>query len=366
MISSSIAPPKHIPVLDGWRAFAILMLLWGHGTRGWIHLPFNSGFCAVNFFFVLSGFLITYRLLTDYSIDDQIQFRKFYIRRIFRILPPALLYLAVVSLLGLLRVIPVWPGEVFSALLFSRNYVGIPPGQPLGTGWFTGHFWSLAVEEHFYLLWPIALQLAKPKRAKWVAVGGIVLCAIWRYTAWNFGIGSLPGAPFYFRTDIRFDALLIGSLLGICYADSGVRNKLSQLIPQRDTVIIFGLYVWVLLRMFEPADLKELFLVAGLLAVTSLHPDSWVGIILQLAPIRWIGRISYSLYIWQQLFLTPGTRPLGFLNRTPVDIAATFCVAALSFYLVETPMIKLGYKLSKRLATSKPVCCVASAERRIS
>lgn len=361
MTSSSIGPPKHIAALDGWRAFAILMLLWGHGTRGWIHLPFNTGFCAVNFFFVLSGFLITYRLLTDYSVDQNIQFRKFYIRRIFRILPPAFLYLGVVLLLGLLGKIPVWAGEVVSGALFSRNYVGIPAGHAAGTGWFTGHFWSLAVEEHFYLLWPVALHLAKPKRAKWVAIGGIVACAAWRFGALHFGLGSLPNVPFYFRTDTRFDALLIGSLLGVCYADTALRKTLSQLVARRDTAIILGLYVWVLLRMFEPADLKELFLVAGLLAVTSLHPESWLGTILQFAPIRWIGRISYSLYIWQQLFLTPeGLKPLGLLNRTPIDIVATFCLATLSFYLVEMPMINLGYRLSRRSESSKLVPSVVA------
>jgi peptidoglycan/LPS O-acetylase OafA/YrhL len=354
MTSSSIGPPKHIAVLDGWRAFAISMLLWGHGTRGWMTLPFNTGFCAVNFFFVLSGFLITYRLLTDYSVDENIQFRKFYIRRVFRILPPALLYLAVILSLGLAHIIPVWRGEVLSAAFFSRNYVGVPSNLAAGTGWFTGHFWSLAVEEHFYLLWPVALHLAKPKRAKWVAIGGIAACAAWRYVAWNFGIGSLQGVPFYFRTDTRFDALLIGSLLGVLYADSRLRDRLSQLIAQRDTLVIFGLYFWVLFRMFEPADLKELFLVAGLLAVTSLHSQSWLGSILQLAPIRWIGRISYSLYIWQQLFLTPeGLTPLGRLNAPIINILATFVLASLSFYLIETPMIAMGYRLSRRQTHAK-------------
>jgi peptidoglycan/LPS O-acetylase OafA/YrhL len=277
-------------------------------------------------------------------------------------LPPAFLYLGVVFIKGLRGKNTVWPGEIVSAALFSRNYVGIPEGHAAGTGWFSGHFWSLAVEEHFYLLWPVALQLAKPKRAKWVAVGGILGCAAWRFGALHFGLGSLPNVPFYFRTDTRFDALLIGSLLGVCYADTALRSTLSKLVTRRDTAVILGLYIWVLVRMFEPADWKELFLVAGLLAVTSLHPESWLGTILQLAPIRWIGRISYSLYIWQQLFLTPeGLRPLGSFNKTPIDIVATFCLATLSFYLVETPMINLGYRLSKRLSSTEPAPVAASA-----
>jgi peptidoglycan/LPS O-acetylase OafA/YrhL len=339
-------PPKHIPTLDGWRAVAITMLLYGHAVGYAIPLPFNPGFCGVNLFFVLSGFLITHRLMTDYSDGKRIQFRKFYIRRVFRILPPAFAYLICIFLLGIWGAIPRWDKGILGAALFLRNYTAAPQTVEAAS-WFTGHFWSLAVEEHFYLFWPLALYLAGRRRARWVAISGILLCSGWRYVAWNYGITAGLDVPFYFRTDTRFDAVLVGSLLGLLYSEQRTRTVLEKLVTKRDTTVLLALYIWVLWRMFRPADLKELLLVAGLLAVTALHPRTWLGRVLNLGPICWIGRMSYSLYIWQELFLTPVRgRPLGLLNTFPFNIVATFIMAALSFYLLEVPMIKMGYKLT--------------------
>ncbi|MGE5109992.1 MAG: acyltransferase family protein [Acidobacteriaceae bacterium] len=350
-------PPKHIPTLDGWRAVAILMLLYGHAFGFAIRLPFNPAFCGVNLFFVLSGFLITYRLLTDYTKDGNVQFSKFYIRRVFRILPPAFTYLLCIYVLGIAGILPRWDRGIIAAALFARNYVSTPDNVQIA-GWFTGHFWSLAIEEHFYLLWPLALHLAGMRRAKWVAVAGIVICFVWRLSAWHYGLGSSLNIPFYFRTDTRFDALLVGSLFGLAYASERTRTTLSNLLTKRDTTVLLILYGIVLLRMFEPADLKELFLVGCMLAVTSLHPTSWLGKFLSLRPMRWIGQISYSLYIWQQLLLGEGHQIFGRLGTFPLNILATLTFATLSFYTVERFAIKAGY----RLTAAKPkTACVTEA-----
>ena len=339
-------PPKHIPTLDGWRAVAILMLLYGHAFGFAARLPFNPAFCGVNLFFVLSGFLITYRLLTDYTQDGKIQFLKFYIRRVFRILPPAFTYLLCIFVLGMAGILPRWDRGVIAAALFARNYVSTPDNAQAAS-WFTGHFWSLAIEEHFYLLWPLALHLAGMRKAKRVAIAGIVICFVWRFLAWNYALGPSLNVPFYFRTDTRFDALLVGSLAGIIYSNEHTRAMLSSLLTKNDSSVVLILYGIVLWRMFKPADLKELFLVACMLAVTSLHPTSWLGKFLSIRPMRWLGQISYSLYIWQQLFLGEGHRLLGWLNTFPFNLLAALTVATFSFYSVERFAIKAGYRITE-------------------
>ena len=169
----------YIPTLDGWRAIAILMVLVDHalffGFRAsrvalW-PVPPALGLHGVNLFFALSGFLITSRLLEEWRVTGAISLRGFYIRRAFRILPAALLVLAATATLGLVGLIPVSRMEVLGAVFFFRNYL---PGAsyPDATGFFTEHYWSLAVEEHFYLAWPALLLLTLRKRwAPWTTTG---------------------------------------------------------------------------------------------------------------------------------------------------------------------------------------------------
>jgi len=132
------------------------------------------------------------------------------------------------------------------------------------------------------------------------------------------------------------------------YADGGGRAVLARFIRKRDMLPLLVLYFLVLFTMYELGSIKELLLVAAMLTLTVLHPDVWLGRILELAPVRWVGRISYSLYIWQQLFLVlpEGGRPLHALNIFPLNLILTFVVASLSYRLIERPMIRLGYRIT--------------------
>jgi len=343
---------QYIPTLDGWRAVAILMVLFSHGLELSNRLPFEIGFSGVNIFFVLSGILITERLLADYTVDGRIQFKKFYIRRACRILPPVFVYLAVISVLGFgFHLFPLWKWEIVGSALFARNYILVPHNGHALYGWFTGHFWSLAVEEHYYLLWPLVIHIAGKSRARWAAILGACICALWRFIGWGHGISQgylLDRVPYFFRTDVRLDGLLLGSLIGLLYADGGGRAVLARFIRKRDMLPLLVLYFLVLFTMYELGSIKELLLVAAMLTLTVLHPDVWLGRILELAPVRWVGRISYSLYIWQQLFLVwpEGGRPLHALNIFPLNLILTFVVASLSYRLIERPMIRLGYRIT--------------------
>jgi len=147
---------SRFPALDGWRAIAIGLVMWHHATTGFYaneDLYYNTsksqlGAFGVDIFFGLSGLLISALLLEEYSQKGSISLAGFYTRRIFRILPPCFAFLLMAVLLGLIQS----PLELASCLAFFRNYLPVSLG-----GYYTGHLWSLAVEEHFYLLWPAVL-----------------------------------------------------------------------------------------------------------------------------------------------------------------------------------------------------------------
>src|SRR4051812_354276 len=157
----------YIPTLDGWRAIAILGVMASHAGHSYSEAYGRESFFdriaagthGVNLFFAISGLLITSRLLEEWDNTGSVSLRRFYTRRAFRILPPALLYLACVALLGVFGFLPMVREEFLAATLFFRNYLPVILG-PNGAGFFTSHYWSLGVEEHFYLFWPALLLVA--------------------------------------------------------------------------------------------------------------------------------------------------------------------------------------------------------------
>jgi peptidoglycan/LPS O-acetylase OafA/YrhL len=331
-----LAVDRHyIPTLDGWRAVAIVAVLCCHA--GWptaVLAPYGA--MGVSVFFALSGFLITRRLMVERRID----LRGFYRRRAFRILPPIMVYLAVLAVLGLgWRVIPMDGGQLLASLLFSRNYW-------TATGWYTGHFWSLAVEEHFYLIWPVLLSIAGFRRARWIAPGLALTVAGWRFTDLHYGWiarfdpalrGSLA------RTDYRLDTLLFGCVVALIWDDARVQALLRRV--GGSGLALVAAAIAVCCQVWTPPG--YLTLVAALMtllpAATVAKPASWLGRFLELPQLVWVGRMSYSLYIWQQLFLPP--RAVGIWQRAPWNLAGIFACAAFSYYVVERPAIAFGRRL---------------------
>ncbi|MBV8782143.1 MAG: acyltransferase, partial [Phycisphaerae bacterium] len=153
--SASSSSPKRIESLDGLRALAIVLVLAFHMresgafAHAWINAVAAKGQFGVEIFFVLSGFLITMLLLREEQKHGRIDLKMFYIRRGFRILPPAMTYLLVVAVLAIVGVSTA-SGDLATSALFVRNFFSWGSTD-------TGHFWTLAIEEQFYLLWPLAL-----------------------------------------------------------------------------------------------------------------------------------------------------------------------------------------------------------------
>jgi peptidoglycan/LPS O-acetylase OafA/YrhL len=346
---------RYIPTLDGWRGFAVIGVILYHGRFGFFKADSEliklsaHGFIGVDLFFALSGFLICGLLLEEHRHHGGISLRRFYIRRCFRILPPYYAALAGLCILSVFGAIHVNLSYMPSCLLFYRNYK--PLGMDAQSGFYTAHFWTLAVEEHFYLIWPMLLVMVKPKRAGKVAFLLALAVLGWRLIEGHFQLlpNLLLPANLLARTDARMDALLWGCLAAIYFPvikRHAERIRFSQLWLPILTILLVA-------EAFHAPGLifLRVVLLPALVLSTVLQPRSVLGRILEWRALRWIGTISYSLYLWQELFLPElaAEKAAGFfhyLQQPPWSVLAIVLCACLSRYLLELPMIRLGHRLS--------------------
>jgi peptidoglycan/LPS O-acetylase OafA/YrhL len=352
--SQSENSQSYIPSLDGWRAIAVSLVIGAHSYSMLMNngsaparslaLFFAHAGYGVDIFFALSGYLICTILLREKRETGTISMSQFYTRRAFRILPPMLLYLLVITCLSLLTFLPLIDArEVLAVVLFYRNYC-------FGT-WYTGHFWSLAIEEHFYAVVPVFLLLFNSRRAMGVAFSLILLCVGIR--SFEYSHGLFPASLLQFRTENRFDGLMWGAVLALALQYPTVRSWLKLRL---NTWMFFAAIAAsiVLLVEFDSQPERRTIVAAVmpiLIGHSVLNPQSIVGRLLELSPLRWLGRISYSLYIWQMLFLVGEDRPLGQIQGFPFALILPLACAALSYYLVERPMIAFGRRLAGSLAS---------------
>jgi peptidoglycan/LPS O-acetylase OafA/YrhL len=346
----------YLPTLDGWRAIAIVAVLIDHAVEysSLRHFPKIVAFSrigpnGVSLFFAISGFLICSRLLEEERSFGQVSLRGFYIRRACRILPPAMVYLIVIGILSLCSLIVVSPGEWWSSVFFFRNYL---PESWINRGWggYTVHYWSLAVEEHFYLLWPAALVLLGKARARWFALTVAVGVAAWRILDFHkhWFDRLIPGLLFGTRTDLRMDALLLGCLAALVLEEEPARAVFSRRFKFWPWALCVAGYIATqLLQRARTYSLLESALLSLIVVGTVYRPQTWIGRLLQSRPLKWVGRLSYSLYLWQQLFsIEGGGSKIGFFQRLPLNVAMIFLMAWLSYKFVERPFIRLGHRLA--------------------
>lgn len=321
---------QRIPTLDGWRGVAISMVLVDHGLRtigsdvAWPPWLISIGQHGVGIFFVLSGYLITSRLMEQQRVGGRVSLGDFYRRRFFKLMPVAWCFLAVAGLITYIQHRGGWPAMV-GALLFFRNYV-----DRGGTHALTGHFWSLSIEEQFYLVWPLLFARVRRELARSFLFASAAFCAAYRWYA-----VSHDGALALFQTQYRIDAIVVGCLLAFL---------LPTMIPYLRTwmapLLVVGLAVCIRMNpLFVP--LYESIAIAVLIAVTSIHTETFLSRVLEAAPLKVLGLVSYSLYVWQQVvFLWMG----GQLHRVPVGLAVLAGLTFFSYVLIERPFTRLGHR----------------------
>jgi peptidoglycan/LPS O-acetylase OafA/YrhL len=339
----------HLRTLDGWRAVAVLMVIAAHVPQSAVPGLRPLGGLGVSLFFGLSGSLICTRLLAEHEARGRFDLGGFYIRRVFRILPPAFAYLAVLSVLTAVGLLAVPSTAIRSCLLVTRNYVA-------AHDWYTAHFWSLAVEEHFYLAFPLLLAWTGPRRGLWLAIGLAAAVAGWRWADghWHLLAGLSGVVPQYYRTDCRLDELTLGcaaALLAYRHADK-LGGRIVGLAAWAGTLLIvaaaFGVAV--------PGSLRAA-LVPWAMVGTVVRPHVWLGRVLEWPPMAWLGRLSYSVYLWHALFLVgyadnraAGLRPW---QDWPWNAVAVLACAAASHYLLERPLTRLGRALADRRSIAR-------------
>src|SRR5215471_8280759 len=347
------------PGLDGLRALAVAGVFVYHARIDW--LP--GGFLGVDLFFVLSGYLITSLLLVEWDASNRIDVRRFWWRRVRRLLPA--LFVVVLASLVLAAIFArgdLGPtrSDAISSLLYYTNWHLIFANRSyfvrLGNPSLLQHLWSLAVEEQFYLVWPLllvpGLVLLGRRRLPMLVIAGIAASVALMWMLYN-----PDGDPsrVYFGTDTRAFLLLMGILLALLWPWI---ERMRRAVPLLELLGVAALVGTVLLfrqmqefnpTLYRGGDLAAAFCFVVLIAAVA-HPKTGIGNALGIAPLRWIGERSYGIYLWHWpiIVLLAGVNTHPGLGIVAAEAALVLAAATLSFRFIEEP-IRSG-RLQRRLA----------------
>ena len=341
---------NRIPSLDGLRALSIGAVLVGHvadtqGAPAALRMFAHSGYLGVRMFFVISGFLITSLLLREKAAKGAISLRDFYARRTIRIWPAFYTYVFAVVLLAAFGFLQIQQHDVAYAATFTMNYHG-------DRGWVLNHTWSLAVEEQFYLLWPVGLLALTRVAAGRVVLGVLIIVPLIRALMWyTFGASETAMTREFQAVS---DALAAGACLAI-FSDRLAGNRAYGAFVRSPASVLLGLalvavstywfkvspavfYVWM-------QSLSNIGMVLVLEHAIAAQQGS-IFKFLNLRAVGYVGVISYSLYLWQELFLD--STSWWWYARFPQNLVLTLIASLLSYYLVEKPFLRLGRRFRSR------------------
>ena len=355
-LKSLTSERRGIPSLDGLRAFSILAVILGHSawatsahlTGNSLYRSFANGGSGVAVFFVLSGFLITNILLKEFDRTGDISLRRFYFRRSMRIFPAFYLYLAVIGILWAVHRIPEEPRSFAISGLYLWSLI------PNAHGYFLQHSWSLSIEEVFYLFWPLLLVTLHSRGFLLRAALGLMLAMPLVRLLFYFLWPALMGYEYYMVYG-WLDTMMAGCLLDLINQKPWfVHWKRRYLTPWTVglmTVTAFYLLPELDRLLVSPYKGFTAFLVtptvralciAGMMIYVVDHEHGLAGKLLNWKWVRRAGLISYSLYLWQQIFMSEQLHvlPYGYLYLLAAAIA--------SYLLVEQPALKLRSWLERR------------------
>jgi len=349
---SNTAPLKRMPVLDGIRGIAVIMIVLTHfGSMSPTNYHyFHPGLLGVDVFFVLSGFLITSILLEEWERTGTISLKNFFVRRFLRLMPAywmCLLFLHFVAPLylnGFEAQAARSNRSLFFALIYMTNWQGVA-GEYLGV---FSHLWSLAVEEQFYFTWaPFLLLLfigTKNRRAV-VVVSLLLNVAVLNWLELRIANPSTNiGA-----TDCRLFSLLIGALAGMVsywkiYPREFSSSKYFDVLAAASAIAAVVLASQFSLDSFPSFRVLPWFAlsVAVFIVWCANRSRSVAHLLLTFPPLVWIGQVSYGLYLWHHFFVVfVRDQPWSLSAKLSVGIAASLIFTAASYYLLERPFLKL-------------------------
>ena len=289
---------------------------------------------GVTIFFVVSGFLITRNLLRSGDL------RRFYIRRFFRLMPAAWVCLLTVVVLAATTHMVTIGNDLWGCLFFYRNFL-----DPLGTGKFTGHFWSLSMEEQFYLTWPLLLLTAGRRMSMALAISGAA--AVAGYRALHADVYMTRGFQLFFATGLRVDAILVGCILAFAMNHDRFRGWITA----HGAWVFWGclpVFLFDVWRYQSIPPLHENAAIALMVAATATNANLLASRVLELPHLKMTGVLCYGIYLWQGVVFRASFGPLAFI-LLPLAVLGSWVV-------IEKPSQRLGSRLIERL--KRPIVLV--------
>jgi peptidoglycan/LPS O-acetylase OafA/YrhL len=349
---SELMKSKRIPELDGLRAFAVslvvvyhMMLFAGNIPKGnpWIAQAMeSSGPKGVSVFFIISGFIITSLLIREKESTGKVSLSAFYIRRCLRIIPPLAFYLATVLLLKAAGIVYFTIGGLTQLLLGNVSYID-------GRAWLVAHMWSLSIEEQYYIVFPVLMCSVLKFRFRMLTAVlavfyGVAIVSPRLSSELTAHLGphwvSLA-ALFYFRY------IIVGVLLALHREWIAKRLAGAPILVPLALVVMSFASAWVKgpLAVELAVNAVEPVLLGLFVLCIVENPEPWG--MLRWRVVQWLGLVSYSVYLWQQLFTGGPQFYHGWsIAQTPLSPLAILACASLSYYLIERPSIRCGRLLS--------------------
>ena len=348
---------NRIKSIDGLRAISIIMVLIAHAghtaIEGFENLYFLStlGNLGVLFFFVISGYLITKLLLIEQEKKGKISVRKFYARRVIRIFPIFYVYIFTLIAIKTLGFPDLYSNQ--ATLLFAafylwnyKHYMQTPATIEQNGNWFFGHLWSLSMEEQFYIFWPLLFRFNNTKTLKNIIIVFIVSMPFLRILTYFFDIQSRGQITMMLHT--AGDTILTGCLGALIENNLKFKDFLNRFYSK--TVLIILCFVFLLIihpyldNRFKGSysitiGLSLRNIVILLILFWSVQKETVFSRFLNHKWMVQIGVISYSIYIWQQLFLSDLS--FGGQFKFPLNLIVLIAVAFLSYYGLEKPIMNL-------------------------
>ncbi len=387
---------RRIPALDGMRGLAVGLVLMIHlfgfsflflgvlaptgFDAAWLKVA-RTGWMGVDLFFVLSGFLIT-GILYESKGPILAYFRNFYARRALRIFPAyyallfvllflvAIVFAAESDTIAVIRQDQFWFWTYLSNI--RRLFVS---AQPAGTLYLTGHLWSLAIEEQFYLVWPVFVLMLQRKYLVGVSILAIVGALMLRFMLVNYSEATPSGL--YTFTPARIDALAIGALIAMLVRDPAARQRLAAFAWPAAAISFCGIAVLFFARDgLSPADpwvavlglsVIAVFFGSFLTGVILSPPSGRFNRLLSQPVMTWLGKYSYAIYLIHFPLVNLMLRHTTFYNSFPevfgsvvpraiafgvISTALSLALALLSWRLIETPFLKLRSRFPQASGTA--------------
>ena len=355
----------YIPSLNGLRALCIIMVIFyhfdmhhflpDHGVFKIASLAFFNGPLGVNIFFAISGFLITTLLLKEEADMGFISLRGFYYRRIIRIFPAYYFLLLVYIILSIFGYFTLSSIDWISSFTYTKQFFP-------NTSHETAHLWSLSVEEVFYLIWPLLFIYFKKFRLS-ISIFCLMACCLVRCITYNAHGANLVNIIY-----TSGDALIIGCIIAlhrdqIVHWMSNRKYLMLMIFPSIVMSVVFYKYIYHLelagqfnskpqiSRFFVPMVYGFLGqigtvtnILIGFLILYSISFENLWFKFLNLPIMNYIGKISYSLYLWQEIF----TADRAYLHKLPIVLILVMIVgsACISYYFIEKPFLKLKHKFN--------------------